>query len=1031
MTRSLLFVGSLVALCHSSAHAQQAIGLPALDEVLTRDATLRDIAFVDARHGWAVGDRGVLLRTTDGGRRWNRVETHVDCPLYAVTFADARHGWIVGGFTKPYTHSSHGVVLRTEDGGESWRKMPADTLPLLRRVQFFDQRNGVAAGAGASFAPGGLFVTQDGGRSWRPLPADRISHWQAAHFITPDIGVLAGAAGDLATLARREVRRSPILVGDRRGLNDVRLIGPTGGWLVGDGGLVLTTTDLGRTWRPPSAALPTAASSLCDWQSVATIGKHVWIAGAPGSIVLYSPDGGASWQLQPTGITAPLDAITFVDERLGWAAGALGTILVTNDGGRTWQVQRRGGGRTSVALLAPTAESIPVDFVASLAAAEGYFTSLDVLFGSAVGSAAEKTPAAVSARLAELASRSGATTASVGWRLAMSPHHRSLTAEQLLASLNRQTDGQAETELEKQIVTRLRTLRPDLVMLSVGSDPSAMDEASTPHDWSGAERIVEAVARRAVEAAADPTRYVELTSCGLSPHEVKRLVTIAPAPPRAQPRLATGDFESLLGTSPAQWVGSARGLLRTNYKPPPAAITWRVLQDQTAAPAGGRNPMAGIAISRGSAARRAAASPPAGELATLQALARKRRNMQELLRHRAGDQRWMGLAVNLTSGLDADSGAELLIQLADGYRQTGELDLAADTYYLLARRYTEHPLADSAIVWLLRYYASSEVGHVLSAGVAQRFASTAPLANVTGGSPRTTEEPKPLEVPTSDGDALSREERLERASQLGKYLEQARPALFADPAVRFPIATTQRGLGFSKSAQKYVVVLAKQAVAADWRRCAEAERWLGGGDHPSGNRLPPEKPIATCLTTSQRPLLDGQLDEACWQSAEPIRVGASASNSADAEVKVARDEEFLYLAIDCKKRGGVDYAPTTGPRPRDGNLARHDRVSLRFDLDRDYITALELTIDSRGWTADRCWGGAKWDPQWFVSASQTADRWTAEAAIPLTMLTSSAIRPRQSWAISVVRTSPGAAPESWTGVASEESPDRFGLLRFR
>ena len=30
----------------------------------------------------------------------------------------------------------------------------------------------------------------------------------------------------------------------------------------------------------------------------------------------------------------------------------------------------------------------------------------------------------------------------------------------------------------------------------------------------------------------------------------------------------------------------------------------------------------------------------------------------------------------------------------------------------------------------------------------------------------------------------------------------------------------------------------------------------------------------------------------------------------------------------------------------------------------------ELLIDSRGWTADRCWGDAAWNPEWFVAAGE-------------------------------------------------------------
>src|SRR5205823_3040766 len=46
--------------------------------------------------------------------------------------------------------------------------------------------------------------------------------------------------------------------------------------------------------------------------------------------------------------------------------------------------------------------------------------------------------------------------------------------------------------------------------------------------------------------------------------------------------------------------------------------------------------------------------------------------------------------------------------------KTGRLDLAADTYFLFARRTPDHPLVDPALTWLIQFYASSEIAHRLS-----------------------------------------------------------------------------------------------------------------------------------------------------------------------------------------------------------------------------------------------------------------------------------------------------------------------------
>jgi photosystem II stability/assembly factor-like uncharacterized protein len=59
----------------------------------------------------AVGERGLVLRSEDGGATWRQAATPVSTTLTSVRFADERQGIAVG-------HG--GIVLVTEDGGHHW-----------------------------------------------------------------------------------------------------------------------------------------------------------------------------------------------------------------------------------------------------------------------------------------------------------------------------------------------------------------------------------------------------------------------------------------------------------------------------------------------------------------------------------------------------------------------------------------------------------------------------------------------------------------------------------------------------------------------------------------------------------------------------------------------------------------------------------------------------------------------------------------------------------------------------------------------
>jgi photosystem II stability/assembly factor-like uncharacterized protein len=110
------------------------------------DAQLNDVHFVDALHGWAVGERGVIWRTKDGGATWLLQDSGTVCSLQSVWFVDENTGWVVGGQGLPYSPFSTGLVLATTDGGHHWRPLSWQQYPRLHRVQFFNAKSGMGRG---------------------------------------------------------------------------------------------------------------------------------------------------------------------------------------------------------------------------------------------------------------------------------------------------------------------------------------------------------------------------------------------------------------------------------------------------------------------------------------------------------------------------------------------------------------------------------------------------------------------------------------------------------------------------------------------------------------------------------------------------------------------------------------------------------------------------------------------------------------------------------------------------------------------
>jgi hypothetical protein len=329
-------------------------------------------------------------------------------------------------------------------------------------------------------------------------------------------------------------------------------------------------------------------------------------------------------------------------------------------------------------------------------------------------------------------------------------------------------------------------------------------------------------------------------------------------------------------------------------------------------------------------------------------------------------------------------------------------------------------------LWLLRLYASSEVAHARREETAGNRDLNRQLAATTA---RET-----FDNTSDDAHAKADSALAAYAYHYSNQVTGARAALADDPAIAFQRSVAARRAGHAKAAIGLLTPLKHRRAGDVWGDAARTEVWLGD----RADRSPP-RPTVTCRAATAPPQLDGVLDEPIWQDAASARLGDADPNAPHelgaAEVRLAYDKEFLYLAVMCQKVAGVAYPHDEAPRPRDGDMANFDHVRLRLDLDRDYATCFELTLDSRGWTADACWGSAVWNPQWYVAAAEGEDAgggaWIVEAAIPWSELSRSKPTSGDAWACAIDRFAPGAGGQTWAGSPGDAlAPQSFGLLLF-
>jgi photosystem II stability/assembly factor-like uncharacterized protein len=123
--------------------------------------------------GWAMTDHG-LFWTANGGKDWKNITPQSslspDAAIKDIFFLDARHGWVL--FAKYDEPEPKFELAYTEDTGAKWSMMHIRLPKTLNAglapggtIDFADDRQGwmVLDAAIAAFHAGALLVTSDGG----------------------------------------------------------------------------------------------------------------------------------------------------------------------------------------------------------------------------------------------------------------------------------------------------------------------------------------------------------------------------------------------------------------------------------------------------------------------------------------------------------------------------------------------------------------------------------------------------------------------------------------------------------------------------------------------------------------------------------------------------------------------------------------------------------------------------------------------------------------------------------------------------
>ena len=306
------------------------------------------VSFADAKHGWASGSMGGLLRTTDGGAHWTRQYVHdpsfVDQAAYNVDAVSRTICWAVGGDS---------VIHETTNAGRTWVRVAKKLRPTAFLGNTWWYCRFVGRTGWIVSTCGDVIATKNGGASWswqrRAISGDDavggVSAANAGHaFIA-----LNAASGHyvLATTDGKTWKQ----VGDRPFLwwnpdfSGIWAENADRVWLAARTGEVFLSENGGQDWRVSNTGFGPGTLVL---NGIGGYGTTVCAVGRGGT----SNDGAAALTLSDGfswgwvtfasgGRPGPgaIGSIERASEKSAWAVAWGGQIWRTLNGGGTWQRQ--------------------------------------------------------------------------------------------------------------------------------------------------------------------------------------------------------------------------------------------------------------------------------------------------------------------------------------------------------------------------------------------------------------------------------------------------------------------------------------------------------------------------------------------------------------------------------------------------------------------------------------------------------------------------------------------------------------------
>ncbi len=338
----------------------------AIDFEYTGIGGLRDIYYTNENVGYMIGSIGRVFKTTDGGVNWvDMSNSSISGDLTCVWFISPDTGYVgkTSGFGMYKTtdggniwsqnfgyfpstcYSMHFIndsvgwagaygnaIFRTTNGGQLWQQQQNPNLSSpIKAIAFADSLKGIAISTYY------VYKTSNGGTTWSSTFT--TGNLNAADISSEGVAIIGNITGGIKQSMNygssfTEINPEAGTSAYRR----IKFITNQIGWVAGDDGKILRTTNSGTDWTLLNN--PHYYSFAYDMAAISS--SKAVIVNNEGTVITTS-NSGSTFTKQTLLAGEWLKAVTFPTSSIGYIAGELGRIYKTTNGGTSYTASQTTG----------------------------------------------------------------------------------------------------------------------------------------------------------------------------------------------------------------------------------------------------------------------------------------------------------------------------------------------------------------------------------------------------------------------------------------------------------------------------------------------------------------------------------------------------------------------------------------------------------------------------------------------------------------------------------------------------------------